>query len=281
MTGVERELPLPAIEASDRPLRPDQYVLVRTHAWWLGSFGRHNHLTEHLLHQWVPARPERDWLLVRELGGGRTWLTGSEQDARDEGFDPDDLGPVGRFRAPYGDFDSAADAAGDPDLCAPRPHSRRGSWQAPTTEFLAQLPRDPTALRGRLREDNPGEWFSPFTAAVTALRTCLVAADLRTALYWALAGLPAVTVAETVPDADGRDCLALIHDAGHTRTELLVDPADGQFAGERDTLRVDARCGLTAGTVISATAVTTTVVNALGELPPPGPASARRNGAVI
>ena len=86
-------------------------------------------------------------------------------------------------------------------------------------------------------------------------------ADLRTALYLALAGLPDVTAAEGVPDVDGRQCVALVHDAGRTRTELLVTPEDGQFAGERDTLRIDSRCGLRSGTVISSTAVRTAVVD--------------------
>jgi hypothetical protein len=48
---------------------------------------------------------------------------------------------------------------------------------------------------------------------------------------------------------------------GRTRTELMISPADGQFAGERDTLRMDSRCGLPSGTVISSTAVRTAVVD--------------------
>lgn len=269
MTPVEHQLPEPSVEASDRPLRPDQYLLVRTHAWWLGSFGRHNHLTEHRLHQWVPARRERDWLLVRELAGGQRWLTGSADDARADGYDPGDVGPVGRFRAPYGEFAVAETPEDTSGLCTPAPSRRRGSWQAPTAEFLACLPRDPDVLRDRLCEDNPGSWFGPFPAAVTALRTCLVPADLRTALYRALGGLPFVTLRPGVRNVDGHECVALVHDAGRTRSELLIDPVDGQFAGECDTLRVDSRCGLAAGTVISTTAVQATVVDKLGQLPPP------------
>lgn len=265
------------IEASDRTLRPDQYTVVETHAWWLGSFGPFQHLTEHLLRQWVPARPERDWLLDRELTGAQTWLTGSAAEAAAAGFDVRATGSAWRLRAPYGDFDSAgidsagidsADDTGSDESCPPPPpRPRRGSWRTPTSEFLARLPRDPDALRGRLREENPGSWFGPFTAAVTALRTCLVPADLRRALYRALGGLPSVTVSEGVHNIDGSRCLALVHDTGRTRTELMIDPCDGQFAGERDTLRADSSCGLRAGTVISSTAVRTAVVGALGELP--------------
>jgi hypothetical protein len=58
-----------------------------------------------------------------------------------------------------------------------------------------------------------------------------------------------------------------VHDDGPTRTELLVDPADGTFAGECDTLRADSRLGLTAGTVVLRTTVMSRVVDTLGGLP--------------
>ncbi|MEJ3657691.1 hypothetical protein WEH80_32480 [Actinomycetes bacterium KLBMP 9759] len=262
-----------AIEASDEPLRPDQYTFVETHAWWLGSFGRHNHLAEHRVRQWIPARPEREWLLVRELTGEQEWLTGSAEEAAEEGYDPFAVGPVGTFRAAHGEFDLSADPEqADADhvadaFCVPPAPPRRGSWQSPTKEFFARLPLDPVELRERLQDDNPGSWFGPFAAAVTALRTCLVPAGLRGALYRALRGLPAVTLATGVRNLDGLSCIALIHDAGRTRTELMIDPLNGQFAGERDTLRMDARCGLGVGAVISSTAVATAPVDAPGQLP--------------
>lgn len=259
-----------AFEAFDRPMRPDQYQYVETHAWWLGSLGPCHHLSEHRLRQWVPARPEQDWLLDRAPIGRQTWLTGSADEARDGGYEPGDIAPVGRFRAPFGDFDAVPRENGEhpsPGSCGADRPRRRGTWQTPTPEFLAALPRDPSALREQLCEENPGSWFGPFAAAVTALRSCLVRADLRSPLYQALAGLPAVSVAEGVRNVDGRECLALVHDAGRTRTELMIDPAYGRFAGERDTLRRDSRSGLTAGTVISDTAVHTAVVDELGALP--------------
>jgi hypothetical protein len=267
----ERALTDPAIAVSDSPVAPHQYRFVETHAWWLGTFGPHQHLTEHRLRQWIPAHPDREWLLERELTGAQTWLTGSADEAREDGFDLHDVAPVGRFRARYGDFDTAPDGDLGIDLdtafCAqPRP-PRRGSWQSPTPEFLQRLPRDPAALLARLREDNPGSWFGPFAAAVTTLRTALVPAELRAAFFRALSALPGVSFTDGALNVDGHACIALVHDAGRTRTELLLDPADGQFAGERDTLRTDSRCGLRAGTVISATAVRTAVVDTEGELP--------------
>lgn len=259
-----------AVAVADAPITSSQYRFVETHAWWLGSFGLFQYLSEQRLRRWVPVHPDRDWLLERELTGAHTWLTGSAAAASAEGFDLHLTVPTGRFRARYGEFDEAA--RGEVEhrelrRCAARRRPPRGSWQTPTADFLAQLPLDPAALLERLCTDNPGSWFSPFAAAVTALRTGLVPAPLRAAMYRALTGLPGVTVAEHVLNIDGDDCLALVHDAGRTRTEVLIDPRNGQFAGERDTLRADSRSGLKAGMVISTTAVRVAVVDRAGLRP--------------
>jgi hypothetical protein len=252
-----------SIAATDRPLRLDQYVYVETHAWWLSTHGPHQLLAEHRLRQWVPADVERDWVLERETTGAQEWINGSAEAALADGYDLRPAAPVGRFRAPHGEFDSAAD---EEPPCG-RARRTRGSWQTPTREFFARLPRDPETLVQRLRDENTGSWFGPFAAGVTALRTCLVPAELRAALCLAMACLPGVRAAEGVENVDGVACLALVHDAGRTRTELMLAPADGQFAGERDTVRTGSRSGLAAGTVISSTAVRTAVVDAEGALP--------------
>ena len=255
----------PAVRTADHPLGPDQYRYVAIRGWWMGSFGTSAgmllHLTEQWIRQWIPARPERDWLLDREVTGRVRWLTGSAEEARDEGFSLSDAVPTGRYRAPHGDFYAALD-----DLA---PRRRPGTWHAPTAEFLARLPRDPQALLTRLQADGPeGRTASqPFARAVGALRSGLVPADLRAAFYDALVELPAVKVDENATDFDGNPRIALVHDDGPTRTELLVDPADGSFAGECDTLRVASRLGLAVGTVVLCTAVVGSVVDTLGGLP--------------
>ncbi len=256
------------IAASDRPLRSDQYVYVETHAWWLGTQGPYQYLAEHRLRKWVPAAADREWVLEREVTGAQRWLAGSAEQAVAEGYDLRPAVPVGRFRARHGAFETLMDEDGEAGdrPCAPPPRPR-GSWQTPTREFFTRLPRDPEALVHRLREENTGSWFGPFAAGVTALRTCLVPADLRAALCLALACLPGVRAAECVANVDGVACLALVHDAGRTRTELMLSPADGQFAGERDTVRTGSRTGLAAGTVISSTAVRTAVVDEAGAIP--------------
>src|SRR5215218_2105827 len=86
-------------------MAPYQYRYVETHAWWLGTFGLHQHLTEHRLRQWVPVQPDRDWVLERELTGAQTWLTGSAELAAADGFTLADVAPTGRFYGLYGQFD--------------------------------------------------------------------------------------------------------------------------------------------------------------------------------
>ena len=240
--GLEHAVPDLSIAATDRPLRPGQYVYVETHAWWLTTHGPHRLLAEHRLRQWVPADAERPWVLEREVTGAQEWLNGSAEAALAEGYDLRPAAPVGRFRARHGAFDD--DGLDDTERPCARPRRLRGSWQTPTREFFARLPRDPDTLVQRLCDENTGSWFGPFAAGVTALRTCLVPADLRAVA-----------------------CLALVHDAGRTRTELMLSPVDGQFAGERDTVRTGSRTGLAAGTVISSTAVRTAVVNTEGARP--------------
>ena len=155
----------PAVRTADCPLGPDQYRYIATRGWWMGSFGTSTglllHLTEQWIRQWVPARPERDWLLDREVTGRVRWLTGSAEEADDEGFDPAAGVPTGRFRAPHGDFYAGLD-----DLPGrPRP----GNWHAPNSAFLDRLPRDPRALlccgcaptarrAAPRRSRSPGRW---------------------------------------------------------------------------------------------------------------------------
>lgn len=258
----EHELLDLTIATTDDPVGPDQYRYVATDAWWLGSTGPHQHLTEHRLRTWVPARPERDWLLDRSLTGRQRWLVGSAEEARADGFELHDVAPVGVFQAPWGEFHREREGT-----CIEPAQRRRGSWQLPTPEFLDRLPRDPAGLRDRLVADHPGRWASPFAGAVDALRTCLVPAELRTVLYRALTGLDGVSAVADPVEHAGRSCLVLVHDAGRTRTELMVALDDGQFAGERDTTRMDSRCGLPVGTLVAETAVRTAVVDELGETP--------------
>ena len=232
---------MPAVRTADRPLGPDQYRYIATRGWWMGSFGTSTglllHLTEQWIRQWVPARPDRDWMLDREVTGRVRWLTGTAEQADDEGFDPAAGVPTGRFRATHGDFYAGLD-----DLPA---GPRTGTWHTPTTTFLSGLPRDPRALLARLRADGPeGRTASqPFARATGALRSGLVPADLR--------ARPLRRVDRAAGGHPGRGGDGLRgQPAPRARARRRAHPhgadhrsVDGAFAGERDTLRTASGSG--------------------------------------
>ena len=254
-----------SIAATDRPLRPDQYVYVETHAWWLTTHGPHQLLAEHRLRKWVPAEAEREWVLEREVTGAQEWLNGSAEEAVADGYDLRPAVPVGRFRARHGAFETLTDEVRRHRL---RPaHRPRGSWQTPTREFFARLPRDPEVARPAAARGEHGQLVRPVRGrGDRPAHLPRARRPARGAVPGA--GLPARRPGEEgVENVDGVACLALVHDAGRTRTELMLSPVDGQFAGERDTVRTGSRTGLAAGTVISSTAVHTAVVDEAGATP--------------
>ena len=144
----------PAVRTADCPLGPDQYRYIATRGWWMGSFGTSTglllHLTEQWIRQWVPARPERDWLLDREVTGRVRWLTGSAEEADDEGFDPAAGVPTGRFRAPHGDFYAGLDDL--PGVRVPRnaTHIRAGVKREATNVAPGSFTSFPPSRRVRL-----------------------------------------------------------------------------------------------------------------------------------
>ena len=252
----------PAAVASDEPIRPDQYWRVATHAWWMANMGspsqRYSYLAEVIMNVWVPFDRQRDWLMDRRLTGRRVWIQGSEEQAAEAGFEIIDRWPTGRWRAPYGDF---------PAVSAGRqPGPREGSWQRPTPDFLAALPRDPSQLLDQLRADSPDDkpgYTGAFAYATDALRTGLVPADLRAALYRALLILPKAQITERSDTDNGQD-LSLSIAGGDRLSEIFVNSANGQFAGERSTFTRDIG-EFTAGTVQTSTVVVTTVVDEIGQ----------------
>lgn len=148
-----------------------------------------------------------------------------------------------------------------------------GNWQHPTPEFCAELPRDPQRLYARLDTDSPNRpgYLGVVTYAVDALRSGLVPADVRAALYRALLLVPGMSIDEPASNLDGRRGVALAVDDGRYRREIIIDAGRGQFIGERDTLTRDEPLrGLVTGTVTTSTAVTTATVPTIGTPPATG-----------
>jgi len=247
----------------DEPLAPGQYRYIATHAWWMASMNEYSYLAENLLETWVPADEKQDWLWRRDVTGARKWVSGTEQEAREAGFPIDEAGwPEGEWRAPCGDW--FAEEEGREPCATP------GSWQVPNAEFLASLPRDTDELYDRLRADTEDRGQDPDLEMVVyvadVLRTGLVPADLRAALYRALAKVPGLQITEQVANLDGVHGTAYGISAKGQRHDVIVDPGTGQFIGERQVTE-EGYENLPAGTVTEYTSVTTAVVPAMGVRP--------------
>ena len=130
----------------------------------------------------------------------------------------------------------------------------------------AGLPRDPQALLNLIQERTKGAGKSPEIKALgtitDALRTGVIPADLRAALYKAAALIPGVTVADKQATIDGRTGVAIGIPSpdGGSRQETIIDPTTGLLIGERNVLLKDYP-GFPAGTVTTWTSVRTSVVN--------------------
>lgn len=255
------------VQVIDEPIEPGQYRYLATRAWWMASFGSRRrsyaYLAEHLMREWIPADARDDWLLERENTGRRQWVLGTAEQAIADGFEVVDSWPTGRWRAPYGNY-YARDQHSTTD-------AEPGWWQLPTADFLAGLPRDPERLLQRLkadgREDRPG-YTGALVYALDALRTGLIPADLRAALYQALLKLPGMAAVDGATNLDGSAAVALVHNDGTLRTEAFIDPTNGHFIGERDT--VTGRGHLPSGTVTASTAVHRVTVDTVGARPASG-----------
>lgn len=255
------------IKSTDEPLRPGQYRYIATHAWWMSQGDLDGkmiaYLAENLLETWVPAKETDDWLWRREVTGKRTWVAGTEEEARAAGLQPDvPAWPEGEWRAPCGDWFAEEEGR--------EPCREKGTWQGPNEAFMASLPRDPAALYQRLRADTAGPRKSSDLAmlayTVDILRTGLVPADLRAALYRSLAKVPGVVITEDVANLDGRRGTAFGVGEHGLRNDVIIDPATGLFIGERKVIEEE-RDGIPAGTVTEFTAVDTVVVDGMGVRP--------------
>jgi hypothetical protein len=238
----------------DEPVADDQYLYVATHDWSSAHVGTrwrdYRYRGESWRRDWIPGDRRRDWLAEREPTGRRVWLSGSEKRAVAAGFAEFVRDrPADSRRVPGGGFFGAD-----------------GWWQVPTADFLAALPRDPDELYRRLCTDSPAErrgYVGPLVYGVDVLRTGLVPADLRAALYQALRLLPGLTVVADTVNPDGAPAIALCLDHTPWRTEVFVDPVTGHYIGERQTCVARVR-DCRAGWVLRSAAVTRAVVERIG-----------------
>jgi RNA polymerase sigma-70 factor (ECF subfamily) len=134
----------------------------------------------------------------------------------------------------------------------------------PSKDALAAFPRDPNALLAEIQRQTDGKGQSKDGEALVfiadLLRTGMVPADLRAALYKTAALIPGVTVTDEQATLDGRKGIAIgrVETASNRRQDIIIDPATGLLIGEREVL-IEARGSIPAGTATTWTAIETTI----------------------
>ena len=142
-----------------------------------------------------------------------------------------------------------------------------GSDSASGPADFADLPREPRALLQRIYDINGSAGQSRDGQALVwiadTLRKGTVPADLRASMYRTAALIPGVTITDERAALDGRAGVAIgrVEQASNVRQDLLLDTTTGLFIGER-RVALGGDGDLPAGTVLSSSVVTTTVVDA-------------------
>jgi hypothetical protein len=248
------------IQTSDPVVGPGQYLKIETReltgSGWVAADGSDLSWQETTGGQvYVPADREGEWVWNREE---RVPLESSSDAAKaaaaemrkadqwPEGHPPS----VGIQRAPGGAF-----YGNEPTVIIGTPLKEAGS-----------LPRDPRALLDIIYERTKGAGKAPeaeaFVTIADGLRTGVVPADLRAALYKAAALISGVTVGDRQATVDGRTGIAIgiPSPGGGTRRDIIIDPTSGLVIGEQEVLLKDYP-GSPAGTVSTWTSVRTSVVD--------------------
>jgi hypothetical protein len=242
----------------ERPIAPGQYWYVRSrYEGILAGYGSTEaSYTDMVQEEWVPADRRDEWMFRNKINSV-TWLPGHEGDGKPEAATSFKDGA--EFRAKCGNYSYFAE--GQPDRCT------FASFHNPSPEFIAALPKDPKELLAKLRAEGDDNDAGAFMAAVEALRSGRYPAEVRANIFRALALLPGLVVTDKRANLDGKEGVALGKKYYDDFAEIIIDPANGDFIGNRYVVAEDQspdEGGLGKGTVRSSSAVTTAVVGQLG-----------------
>lgn len=249
------------IKTSDPVVGPGQYLKIETTSVnfggaqatdgsqisWLDRTGGQVYVPADRKGEWVWNREDR---IPLESSSAAAKAAAAEMRKADQGRPEGQSPMVGILRAPGGAF-----YGNEPTVIAGTPLIQANS-----------LPRDPQALLDLIHERTKGAGKSPeseaFVTIADSLRTGVVPADLRAALYKAAALIPGVTVGDRQATVDGRTGIAIGIPSpdGVARTDIIIDPTSGLVIGEQDVLLKD-HLGSPAGTVSTWTSVKTSVVD--------------------
>lgn len=238
-----------AIENSDPVVGPGQYLKVDTEAVF--KTGVQTAEWEHFAYlgtqnsqMYIPADNSDEWVRVTEPRAAiKVFGEGFEEEAQESaraGFEEEEIS-----RAPFGGFDN----------------SKPRDWR------LDELPRDPQRLLNYIYRVTAGHGVSAdgqaFEFISATLRTGVVPAELRAALYRAAAGIPGVEITDEAATLNGRTGVAFgREESDGFLHEIIIAPDTGLLIGERIVQLVDSKfVPVFAGEVIGWTAITTTVVD--------------------
>lgn len=231
------------IQTSDPVVGPGQFLEVATKGVYSVTGDVGTYLASQDGEMYIPADHNANWVWVREPSMPvKTFGAGSAKQAAEDNT-----------------------GVNTPEIV----RAAQGAWyngKAADWGF-SNLPRDPQQLLNYIYRVTVGQGQSADGEALVfiadTLRTGVVPADLRAALYKAAAGIPGVSITDNAATLDGQTGIAFGRDEGNgMRQEIIIDPTNGLLIGEREVLlRDNVVPGIPAGVSIGWTAVTTTVVN--------------------
>lgn len=232
------------INTTDPVVNAGQYLKIRsTNVWSTASAqadgSSYEWLDTEKSEMYVPADRNDEWVWQRSGRIPTTFFSAeSKKFVREQNIQPHPE----LLRAPNGTFYGGPGFAPD----------------------MTGLPRDPYRLLNNIYKQTLGKGQSVDGEALVfiadLLRTGVVPADLRGALYKAAAMIPGVSIMEGQANLDGRTGVAIgrTEKAGMMRQEIIIDPKTGQLIGERSIL-TEPLGSIPAGTAVTWTAIETAV----------------------
>lgn len=242
------------IKTADPVVNPGQYLKIQSSNRW-GSFSTDENgkqfqwLDTENMTMYIPANRNNEWVWERS---GRIPTVFFDEESKELVQSLQQDKPRGYvLRGAHGAFyGSAPDQSG-----------------FPTPDYLASFPRDPYMLLNNIFKKTIGQGQSIDGEALVfiadLLRTGMLPADLRAALYKAAALIPGVTVTDEQATLNGRKGIAIgrVEEVSHTRQDIIIDPETGLLIGERQVLTQE-QGPMPAGTAITLTTIETSVSDA-------------------